>query len=285
MVKFLLIGDLHGQMPLLHFKNVDAIIAPGDFCSDAAKKYMFEAIRMHQKDPKSKVKWYDIVGIKKAKEMAKVSLRDGRNVLEFLNKQNVPVFVVPGNWDWARVDADRGPFAKDEFPVLIKGLKNIHNLHDTSSNFKGIGLIGYGLSSFPEFPQSAKERKLHTAKELKKAKQEYEKKLKKLDVLFSKAKGPVLFLSHNVPYNTPLDLITWKESPRFGQHFGSVVARKVIEKHQPLVCIGAHMHEHFTSCKIGKTVCINAGFGPKVNVLLEIKNGKIKEVKFYPKEY
>ena len=51
------------------------------------------------------------------------------------------------------------------------------------------------------------------------------------------------------------------------------------------MCIGAHMHEHFSKCKLGKTTCINAGFGGKVNVLLEIDQGKIKQLKFYPKEY
>ena len=32
MVKFLIIGDLHGNKPKIHFKDFDAIIAHGDFC-------------------------------------------------------------------------------------------------------------------------------------------------------------------------------------------------------------------------------------------------------------
>ena len=263
----------------------DAIIAPGDFCSDAAKKYMFEVIRMREKNQKSKIRWYDLVGEVKAKQMVKQSLKDGRKVLEFLNKQNVPVYVVPGNWDWARADKDRGLFGKDWFPALINGLNNIRNLHYKKLSVDGVDLIGYGLSSFPEVPQTAKEKRILGKKRLQQTKKEFSNSISRLSKLFKKSKHPVLFLSHNVPFNTPLDLITWKESPRYGQHFGSVVARKIVEKHQPLVCIGAHMHEHFTSCKLGKTICINSGFGSKVNVLLEIKDNKIKQLKFYPKEY
>ncbi len=33
-MRFLIVGDLHGQMPKIHFKEFDAIIAPGDFCPD-----------------------------------------------------------------------------------------------------------------------------------------------------------------------------------------------------------------------------------------------------------
>ena len=44
------------------------------------------------------------------------------------------------------------------------------------------------------------------------------------------------------------------------------------------------MHEYFGKEKIGKTTLINCGFGPKVNTLLEIENGKIKKIKFVNKD-
>ncbi|MDP4012889.1 MAG: hypothetical protein Q8R00_04770 [Candidatus Nanoarchaeia archaeon] len=55
----------------------------------------------------------------------------------------------------------------------------------------------------------------------------------------------------------------------------------MIEKHQPLVCVGGHMHEHFRKCKIGRTTAINAGFGSFVNVWMEILEDKIKKIEFY----
>ena len=125
-------------------------------------------------------------------------------------------------------------------------------------------------------------------KEISKQKNNYKKKFRKVSSLFIKSKKknkPVIFISHNVPFNTPIDKITDKNSPRYGYHFGSVVARNAIDKFQPLVCIGGHMHEHFRECKIKNTVAINAGFGSKVNTLLEIEGKKIKSLKFWPKRY
>ena len=147
-MRFLIIGDLHGQKPVIHFTQFDAIIAPGDFCSDALRTVMFQALRKNLKNPNTNVR----------------------------------------------------------------------------------------------------------------------------------------FLTHNVPFNTPIDEITDKNSPRVGYHFGSLLARELIEKHQPLVCIGGHMHEHFTSCRIGKTTAINAGFGSFVNVLLELQSNTIQKLEFHQKK-
>ena len=38
--------------------------------------------------------------------------------------------------------------------------------------------------------------------------------LNKLDRLFTQQKNPVIFISHNVPYNTNIDIIKNKDSPR-----------------------------------------------------------------------
>ena len=84
-----------------------------------------------------------------------------------------------------------------------------------------------------------------------------------------------------------LDEITNKESPKFGYHYGSIVARDIIQKYQPLVSIGGHMHEHFGSTELGKTTVINAGFGSGfgsyVNTWLELGGNKIKKIDFIKK--
>ena len=98
-MKILVVGDLHGQKPKIYFKDFDAIIAPGDFCSDGHRKYIFEALRRNIENPKKKVKFEDIVGKSKAKKMENKSIKDGLNILKFLNSFKVPVFVVPGNWE------------------------------------------------------------------------------------------------------------------------------------------------------------------------------------------
>ncbi|MFH1455555.1 MAG: metallophosphoesterase [archaeon] len=283
-MKFLIVGDLHGSIPKIHFKDFDAIIAPGDFCSDETKPLIFKALRARLEDPDFDLEWYDLIDKRKAKQMILKSVKNGRRVLEKLNSFNVPVFIVPGNWEWIECTNCEWKFLnKDHYTPMLKGLDNIINCHHTLIKFEEYNIIGYGISSGPEFPQNKKELKRYSKQKLKKTKKEFNNIIKYMSHLFKKAKHPTIFLSHNVPYNTPIDKITDKSSPRHGMHYGSVVTRKLIEKFQPVICIGGHMHEHFGKTKIKKTVCINTGFGPKVNTFLELDNNKIKKLKFYNK--
>ena len=280
-MKFLIIGDLHGNKPKIYYKNFDAIIAPGDFCSDSARKYFFKEFKEHIKNPDTTIRWYDVIGKKKAKQVVMKSLNDGRRILKYLDSFGVPIFTVPGNWDWSHFTGDKWDFLnKDYFKTyLSKDLKNIKNLHNKVRNFKDYQFVGYGKSNSPEYPQYRDDAK-RKKKNLREIKKRYDKLLKKYDKLFKRTKKPTIFLSHNVPFGTPIDKIVNKDSPKNGRHYGSLLARKMIEKHQPLVCVGGHMHEHFRKCKIGKTTCINSGFGSYVNVFMELEENKIKKLEF-----
>ena len=72
-MKILVVGDLHGQKPKIYFRDFDAIIAPGDFCSDAHRKYIFEALRRNIENPKKKFRWQTN---KKIEERASEKLKD-----------------------------------------------------------------------------------------------------------------------------------------------------------------------------------------------------------------
>jgi len=283
--KFLIIGDLHGNMPKIYFKDFDYIIAPGDFCSDALRKYMFQALQQKLNDSKSKVNWYDLVGKKRAKKMVDKSLKDGRKILEFLNSFNKPIILVPGNWDWTEDgDSSWSYLRKDHYSKLINGLKNLNDVYHSLLIDDKVCFLGHGISSGPEYPQYKEDLKRYTKTELKDLKKNYNLVMKNLGTLFQfagKTKKPIIFVSHNVPFNTPIDKITDRKSPRYGYHYGSLVAKELTLKYQPLVCIGGHMHEHFKSIKLGKTVCINSGFGSYVNTFLEIEGNKIKKLKFH----
>lgn len=283
--KFLIIGDLHGNKPKIYFKDFDYIIAPGDFCSDALRKYMFQALKDRLRNPKYKVSWYDLIGKKKTKVMVDKSIKDGRKILEYLNSFNKPVILVPGNWDWTEdEDSSWGYLRKDHYSKLIKGLDNLRDVYHSLLIDDNFCFIGHGITSGPEYPQYMEDLKRYKKRELKKLKKDYNSTVKNLGRLFqfaNKTKRLILFISHNVPFNTKLDKITSKESPRYGLHYGSLIARELILRYQPLVCIGGHMHEHFGKDKIGKTTVINAGFGSYVNTLLEIEGNKIKKLKFY----
>ena len=287
-MKFLVVGDLHGQKPKIHFKDFDAIIAPGDFCSDEVTKYIFRNLRKQRKNPDYELEWWDEVGIKKATKMLDNALKDGRKILEFLNSFGKPVFLVPGNhdqmgykeYDWKR-------YRQNNWSKLKKGLKNVVDLHFKLRKWNGINFIGYGVVSGPEIPKYKEDKKRLTSEELKEKKKEYKEKKDKLLKLLKKSKKPVIFIPHDIPFNTRLDKINNPSSPANGKHYGSVIARELVDRFQPLLCIGGHMHEHFGKTKVGKTTVINAGFGGKVNILVDLdeNKGKIRSIKFYPETY
>ena len=122
-------------------------------------------------------------------------------------------------------------------------------------------IIGHGMTSGPEEHYD-----------------DYQAQLSIVDELFLKATKPIIFLTHNVVHDTKLDEIKDKESPRFGQHFGSTLARKMIKKHQPIISIGGHMHENPGTTKIGNTICLNAGFGKDANVFIDLEK---MDIEFY----
>lgn len=278
MTRFLIIGDLHGNKPRIYTKDFDAIIAPGDFCSDNLRKYMFKALKK-EIETKEEYWWYNLMSKTKAKKEVIKSLKDGRKILKFLNSFNVPVFALPGNWDWTGRGENWAYLHKNYWKsYLIKNLKNIRNCHKNKFKFKDLTIIGHGISSSPEYPQK-ETIKRYTKKELANKKKKYNKLLNQMSKKFKKDEK-IIFLSHNVPYNTKLDKIINKSSPMNGKHMGSLLARQLIQKHKPLISIGGHMHEHFGKDKIKNTTTINAGFGSYVNTILEIKDNKITKLKF-----
>ncbi|MDP4012888.1 MAG: metallophosphoesterase [Candidatus Nanoarchaeia archaeon] len=216
-MKYLIVGDLHGNKPNIYFDGFDAIIAPGDFCSDATRKDMFEALRQNLQNPGSKVNWYDFVGKTKARQMVLKSIADGRKILEFLNSFDVPVYMVPGNWEWiGEKDSDWDFLRKDRYTPMIEGLENVVDVHHRIVDAGEHQIIGHGITSGPEFPQHKEEleRLKKDPKKFKQKKADYERQMKKVDSLFRRARKPVIFMPHNVPFNTPIDKITNKDSPR-----------------------------------------------------------------------
>ena len=303
---------MHGQIPKIHFKDFDAIIAPGDFCGDKEIGPLYKKWFKHIKDnPENRIGSDEFFikesgGKIKLKQMEKRSLKEGRKIIEYLNSFGKPVFLVPGNWDQSYGKTKIKDMDKSDYSYLktfldfwlgnkmnhklIRGLKNAKDCQYKIYKFNGLNIIGYGLSSGPEFVNKIKHKKFKfTKKQVSLLKKSYKKIVNKLDNVYRKRDKKLLtiFISHNVPNNTKLDIVKNKESYAYKKHLGSIVARNFCKKWKPLICVGSHIHEGFGKDKIGKTVVINAGFGRNVNTLIEIdeKKGKIRSIKFHPRTY
>lgn len=281
-MKILVLGDLHGQQPEIAFSDFDIVVAPGDFCSDGARPYAFQALEANARHTGPPLAWHDFLSRPEAEALVRQSLADGRKVLERLDALGVPVMVVPGNGDWLPTpDVDWELLRSDHFTGLLSGLGHVHPIDHRAVVIGGLAFVGYGGSAGPEIPQSPEDHGQRSAVEAAEGEARYRSHLAALTrCLQTPADGAVL-VSHNVPFDTPLDLIQDPRSPRCGLHFGSVVARQLIESTHPLICIGGHMHEHFGMCRIADTIVINAGFGRHVNTLIEIEDFAVRRIRFH----
>ncbi len=303
-MKILVIGDLHGIMPRIHFKDFDAIIMTGDVASDKG----FRPVKNKWMKYLSKGNTIDLgnymlkeLGKRKIKQLEKESLAAGRKILKKINSIGKPVFIVPGNWDesygktkiknpdksyyhYVKMFADFYRAGKLN-EKLAKGLKNIHDCHYKLHKFNGINILGFGLSSAREKFTTPKVKKRVTKKQYEILKKCFKQTQNKLDKQYKRRnkKNPTIFLTHNVPYNTRIDIIHAPGTDFHKQHYGSFIARWFCNKYKPMLCIGGHIHEYFRKIKLGKTIAINAGFGKDANILITIndKTNKVKKIEFY----
>lgn len=299
-MKLLIVGDLHGRTPKIPKKEFDAIVLIGDVCSDKEiapvyKKFFHILKENIEADFDDFIN--DTIGKKKLLQMEKRSLQEGRKILEKLNSLGKPIFMVAGNWDYSygksnisennRTDYGRVKNGLDYFlgdkinPKLVRSLKNIKNCMYKIQEFEGINFYGYGLSSAPEEIKRKRKKRLKniSQKQFKILQRAYEKILDKLDKNYKKrnSKLPTVFVTHNIPYKTKLDIIKDKKSYAYKKHAGSTVARYFCVKHKPLLCTGGHIHEGEGKDRIRKTIVINPGFNKEV--LVEIKNKKVRILK------
>jgi Icc-related predicted phosphoesterase len=275
-MKALIIGDFHGNFPKKFFKiikkeKINLIVSTGDFCPFTARKIFFKYCWRQGRE------LHEVIGKKKTKELTKKDVKAGENVLKILNKINLPVVTVTGNLDYTKwkeaysyKKLKNKPswswLEQDFFTQLIKKYKNINCIDYAYAKFNGFVFIGMPRSTFPGHVKS----------------QEYKKQRKWLDNLFKKfKKEKIIFISHNVPYNTKLDLIHSKEAQNKaqGKHYGSKLVRRIIQKYQPILAIGGHIHESSGKSKLGKTTIINPGAAHEGKAAIIEINKKIN-VKF-----
>ena len=305
-MKLLLIPDLHGRKPIIPKEEFDAIVCIGDICSDKGIRVLIkEWVRYIEKNPSDRVSddAYIIrkVGRKGLNALFRKSLNVGNELLKYLDSFGKPIFFVPGNWDQCYgktkiKDPDKDFYSSlkayydywlgDKLnPKLIKGVHNLVDCQFKVHEFQGFNFIGYGLSSNTEELKMRKKKSTLAFIQKLFLNRAYKSLITKLGKVYAGRDKdlPTIFLTHNVPYGTKIDVLKNKNSKLNGRHFGSNVAREFILKNKPILCIGGHMHEHFGKIKLGKTTCINVGFGNKKAVIVSLDNGKIRNIKFIGK--
>lgn len=271
-MKLLAIGDFHGTFPkkfarLIKEENIDLVVSNGDFFPFHYRKLWFKHCY------RTKVNLWDVIGRRKYVDIVKKDLHLGERALRGLNTVSVPVITVVGNIDYTPLNDssdDRPPKddlrRQDLLSPLLKKFPNIRRFDYSFFEVGGYVFVGAYGSSFPG--------KVHS--------RAYKKYKKKLDVMFKRFKGKkIIFVSHNVPYGTKLDKIGQHAHVAVrGKHYGSKLIRRVIDRWQPLLHVGGHIHEGRGKQLLGKTLCVNPGAAHEGNAAIISLAGKRVTVKF-----
>jgi len=283
-MKILAVGDFHGKFALKKFEkiikkeNIDLVVSVGDYLPFFYRKLWFK--HCYGKE----VELWEVVGKRKYKSLVLEDIKRGEAILKKLNKLPVPVISVLGNVDYPSIDdiSDRDNVSGKEhrlswerktlFAERMKKYKNIHRFDYKAFRFKGYVFIGARGHTYPGEPRS-KGYKKHKAK------------LGKLFKKFRKENrlGKVVFVGHNLPYNIKLDKISKKADKKVrGKHYGSRLFKTIVNRFQPVLCLGGHFHENQGKDKIKNTIIINPGeTGKGMAVIVDIgEKGKVKNIKF-----
>lgn len=311
-MKILVIGDLHGRKPKLKTKNFDIIILVGDICCDREiGKFYKKWFNYLSKNPNSNYNTMENFLEDNYKNvnydnLLDKSLKKGRKILEYFNSFEKPVYLVPGNWDQSYgptkiKDLDKSKYSRQKAFLdfylgdninkkLITGLKNIYDCQYKLYNLDEFDILGYGLSSCPEKlnlkinSKKNKNKKTQITQKqidnLKNAEKKIKDKLK--NQLKNRDKNKkLIFISHNIPYNTSLDIVKNPNSYANNLHLGSSIAREFCIYQKPFLCVGGHIHEGGGEDILKDTKLINPGFLGQV--LVEIQGDNFKEIKFLTK--
>lgn len=293
-MKILAIGDFHGKFPkkfvnLIKKEKIDLVVSLGDYPPFHYRKLWFKHCYGGDKELS------EFIGKKKYRELVMKDMRMAEDALKALNKLPVPVFTVLGNIDYpSSDDIWDGPFKRektmpswDRKDMLVKRMKkykNIRRFDYKALRFGDYVFIGMRGHSMPGYVKS-------------KAYKKHRIKLNKLFKKFRKEnrEGKIIFVSHNIAHNTKLDKISLKalktaSKGRYGRkikkkklkrHYGSKMARRIINSYQPLLHLGGHIHEALGKDKVGKTILVNPGAAHEGKAaIIEFDRGKVKKIKF-----
>ena len=275
-MRILAIGDFHGKFPMklrrvIKREDLDLIISLGDYPPWSFKKTFFRYCY------KTNVELWKILGKQKYKKGFLKDWDVGKDILKKLNSSRVPVLTVVGNHDSHKsiddYDAKESKWKwinQDFFSKTIKRYHNIRRIDYRVIEIEGVVFIGAYERSFTGSVQS----------------KAYRKHRKKLDDLFRQyqninKKKYIIFVSHNVPYDTKFSKIGYGEFK--GIEKGSKLVRRIINRYRPVLNICGHMHEYQGKKMVGKTMVVATGAakdGKCAIIDFDEKKGRVKNVSF-----
>ncbi len=254
-MKILAIGDFHGKFPKKFekiAKDCDIILSTGDFANiDKIREIIFKHWTAKR--------WWEIIGLKKAKEIEKESFDSGLKVLKKLNSLGKKVYIIWGNSDFYKTMESSEPKSLNPgyYNNEIKKLKNLILIERKKGKINGTEIIGHGgyldVTDFIKNPIDKDKKKQ------KKRLKRYKKSEEELKQLFLKEKPKdFIFLIHYTPYKI-FDKVKFKKSPMYGKNVGWEPYNQVIKKYKPKLVICGHMHEYQGIKKLGKTSILATG--------------------------
>ena len=283
-MKLLICGCFHGKVNSKIFKIIkkekpDAVLCAGDFSDGKElRKWEFKYSREIDEMLFQGYDWSKIVRMlgdqKECERLEKKDARKALKILQKLSKIKIPFYYIYGNHDGCAINHLK------KFP---KKHKNFHFIPKNILNISDYQIVSYGgyrgtTGKFHMFDKSKVPKK-----HIKLVKNLMKHHTKELTKLFSRKSATTIFITHDPPYKTKLDILKLSTDKRFlNKHIGDDVYRKIDEKFQPMLHLCAHMHENQGIDKIGKTTIINCGeSGHGHFALLTLNEDKISNLKFY----
>ena len=266
-MKIFACGDFHGTVPK-KFKKIarscDFVLCIGDLANRDKERSLYF------KHWKAIGQGHDVLEFVSKEYFRKLlikTIRSSAPVVRAIDRWGVPVVMIHGN----------GDFTKERMKSYFRNLKIPKNLLRFEQLMKKARNINYFPDSVVDFDDkyqiltfSCPKGDMPDEAEIWMLKQLFKQRIKN---------KKIIFLTHEPPYGTKLDLTTY--GPAKGKHIGSKAVMWAIKKYKPALNISGHVHETQGISRIGKTVCVNAGYGRKGQAaVIELeKKIKIKLVK------
>jgi Icc-related predicted phosphoesterase len=269
-MKILAIGDFHGKFPSSLRKEAekaDLILSTGDYCGNKKlEKLFFKYVYgKDEEDIPEDIK-------EEMNRLDNLSLQNGVRVIKLIKRLGKEFYGVCGNWDPRGyefdIGAEKSNYATAESKKFTKFFNGKIKLIDFNySKTDRLFLVGGGSSTCPGKIDKARFRRIikrlgrkDGMKRIKLIKEQYKKREGKYIRSFSlaeKSNLPTIFITHNSPYRTKLDIL--KKGPQKGIHYGSYLDKEMIKKFSPDLVLCGHMHENQGKIFIGKSLVINPG--------------------------